>query len=85
MRLAKNTAIETFKEQHLAEVIEAYGFTEYELDSALARSDKEPYEALFEEGAQRSEMSGNGMAHLWPVMVDTRQTWKRIEAEKAKL
>ena len=83
LRLAKSTAIKSLKSKHLADIIDAYGFTEYELDSVLARSDKEPYEALFEEGAQRSEMSGSGMSHLWPMMVDTRQLWKRIEAEKA--
>ena len=83
LRLAKSAAIEHLASKHLADVIDAYGFTEYELDSALARSDKEPYQALFEEGAQRSEMSGTGMSHLWPMMVDTRHMWKKIEAEKA--
>lgn len=83
LRLAKAAAITDFKTNHLAEIIDAYGFTEYELDSALARSDTEPYESLFQEGAVRSEMSGNGMSHLWPMMVDTRQMWKRIEEEKA--
>lgn len=83
LRLAKNTAIQDLTANHLADIIEAYGFTEYELDSALARSDKEPYEALFEEGAVRSEMSGNGMSHLWPMMVETRHMWKDIEAQKA--
>jgi acyl-CoA oxidase len=62
LRLAKSTAIETLKANHLASIIEAYGFTEYEMDSALARSDTEPYEALFQEGAVRSEMSGFGMS-----------------------
>ena len=83
LRLAKSTAIENLKTNHLASIIEAYGFTEYEMDSALARSDTEPYEALFQEGAVRSEMSGMGMSHLWPMMVDTRQMWKKIEEENA--
>lgn len=52
---------------------------EFELDGALARSDKEPCEALLEESAVRSEMSGNGMSHLWPMMVDTRHLWKKVE------
>ena len=64
LRLAKATAIEFLKTNHLAHIIDAYGFTEYEMDSALARSDTEPYEALFQEGAVRSEMSGNGMSLL---------------------
>lgn len=63
----------------MAKVIDAYGFTEYELDSALARADQTPYEAFFE-GAQKSEM--NNMQHLWPMMVDTRRIWKRLEEEK---
>ena len=83
LRLAENAAIEELKANYLGTIIDAYGFTEYEMDSALARADKEPYEALFEEGAVRSEMSGNGMSHLWPMMVDTRQMWKSIEKEKA--
>ncbi|KAK3684524.1 hypothetical protein LTR37_020199 [Vermiconidia calcicola] len=82
LRLAKSAAVEQLAEKHLSDIIAAYGFTEYELDSALARSDKEPYEALFEEGAVTSEMSGDGMAHLWPMMVDTRQMWRRIEEER---
>ncbi|KAK3714333.1 hypothetical protein LTR37_007919 [Vermiconidia calcicola] len=82
LRLAKSAAVEELAEKHLSDVIAAYGFTEYELDSALARSDKEPYGALFEEGAVRSEMSGDGMAHLWPMMVDTRQMWRRSREER---
>ena len=83
LRLAKTAAVDNLASKHLDQIIDAYGFTEFELDSALARSDKEPYEALFEEGAMRSEMSGNGMSHLWPMMVDTRQLWRKIEEEKA--
>jgi len=83
LRLAEGSAIDLLADQHLDRIIQAYGFTEYEMDSALARSEKEPYEALFEEGAKRSEMSGAGMSHLWPMMVDTRQIWRRIEEEKA--
>lgn len=83
LRLAKNAAVDELAAKYFDRIINAYGFTEFELDSALARSDKEPYEALFEEGAVRSEMSGNGMSHLWPMMVDTRQLWRKIEEEKA--
>lgn len=83
LRRAKSSAIEDMAENHLDQIIEAYNFTEFELDSALARSDKEPYQALFEEGAVRSEMSGNGMSHLWPMMVDTRNIWRKVEEEKA--
>lgn len=83
LRLAKTAAVDELASKYFDQIINAYGFTEFELDSALARSDKEPYEALFEEGAVRSEMSGNGMSHLWPMMVDTRQLWRKVEEEKA--
>lgn len=56
-------------------VVDAYGFTEYELDSALARTNQTPYEALFE-GAERSELSGERMQHLYPLILETRGLWK---------
>jgi len=87
LRLAYADALEDLASNHVGTTIDAYGLTEYELDSALARSDQTPYEALFDD-AKRSEMSGMQMSHLWPMMVDTRQIWKRIEEErnnKAKL
>jgi acyl-CoA oxidase len=80
LRAAFENAVDKLAAKHLTDIITAYGFTEYEMDSALARADKSPYEALFEEGAKRSEMSGNGMSHLWPMMVDTRQLWRRASA-----
>jgi len=82
LRSAHDAAIENLAEKHLVDIIQAYGFTEYEMDSALARAGRNPYEALFEEGAKLSEMSGNAMSHLWPMMVDTRQMWRRIKEEK---
>ena len=82
LRHAYDTALDSLATRHLADLIEAYGFTDYELDSALARPDQTPYEALLE-GAKKSEMSGTGMSHLWPMMVDTRQIWKRLQKEKA--
>lgn len=81
LREAYAEALDDYATNHVASIIDAYGLTEFELDSALAKADQTPYEALLE-GAKRSEMSGAGMSHLWPVMVDTRQIWKRIEEEK---
>ncbi|KAK5206367.1 hypothetical protein LTR41_007805 [Exophiala xenobiotica] len=78
---AYRTAIGDLAENHVAKIIEAYGFTEYELDSALARADQTPYEALLD-GARKSEM--NNMQHLWPMIVDTRRIWRRVEAEKQR-
>jgi acyl-CoA oxidase len=85
LRAAFESAVDQLATNHLSMIIDAYGFTEYEMDSALARTDKSPYEALFEEGAKRSEMSGNGMRHLWPMMVDTRQIWRRVEGEQKRM
>ena len=82
LREAYAEALEDYATNRVASIVEAYGLTEYELDSALAKADQTPYEALLE-GAKRSEMSGAGMSHLWPIMVDTRQMWKRIEEEKS--
>jgi acyl-CoA oxidase len=81
LREAYASALDDYAKNYVAQLIDAYGLTEYELDSALARSDQTPYEALFE-GAKRSEMSGAGMSHLWPMMVETRQIWKKVEEEK---
>lgn len=59
----------------MAEVIEGYGLTEYELDSALARSKQTPYEALWE-GAKRSELSGTQMEYMFPAIIDTTNLWR---------
>ena len=81
LRAAYDEAINDFADNHVQTVVEAYGLTEYELDSAFARADQTPYEAIFE-GAKRSEMSGEGVRHLWPLMVETRGLWKKIEEEE---
>jgi acyl-CoA oxidase len=65
---------------HMDAIVTTYGLTEYELDSALARSNPTPYEALFE-GAKNTEMSGMKMLHLWPVIVDTKHIWKKINED----
>ena len=77
LRAASETALALFAEKWVGYFIESYGFTEYEMDSALARAEETPYEALLN-GARGSEMSGAGMQHLWPMMVDTRELWKRV-------
>ena len=82
LRKAYSDALAAFADSgSVAAVIDAYGLTEYEMDSALARSGQTPYEALLA-GARASEMSGEKMAHLWPMMVDTRQIWRRVEVER---
>ena len=84
MASAYDTAIETLA-GHSKSIIDAYGFTDFEMDSALARPDMDPYEALLE-GAKNSEM--NNMREIWPLIVDARKIWGRLEAKqegKAKL
>ena len=84
LRTACNSALSTFADSGAAEqLIDAWGLTEYELDSALARSDKTPYEALWD-GAKASEMSGEGMKSIRPFIVETRNTWKEAEAGRAR-
>jgi len=78
---AYRNAINDLADNNVAEIINAYGFTEYELDSALARADETPYEALLN-GAKKSEM--NNMQHLWPMMVDTRRIWREADQEKQR-
>ncbi|KAI1612554.1 acyl-CoA dehydrogenase/oxidase C-terminal [Exophiala viscosa] len=78
---AYRNAINDLADSHVARIIDAYGFTEYELDSALARADETPYEALLN-GAKKSEM--NNMQHLWPMMVDTRRIWREVEQDKQR-
>ena len=81
---AYDGAIDEMASKHVAKVIDALGFTEYEMESALARADKDPYESLLE-GAQKSDL--NDMQHLWPMLVETRSLWKHMgfESRKAKL
>ncbi|KAI2081686.1 hypothetical protein LOZ36_006150 [Ophidiomyces ophidiicola] len=78
---AYDQAIETLA-MHSQTIIDAYGFTDFEVDSALARPDMDPYEALWQ-GAKRSEM--NNCRNIWPLIIDARKIWGRVEAEKAKL
>lgn len=68
--------------KHADQIVDAFGFTEWEMDSALAKKDQTPYEALLE-GAKRSEM--NSMQHLWPLIISTRNIWKEVNGRKAKL
>lgn len=86
LRKAYDEALEDSATKHVANIVnDGFGFTEHELDSALARADQMPYEALFE-GAQQSEM--NDIQHLWLMFVDTRKTWQKLQDEtneKAKI
>ncbi|KAK2779476.1 hypothetical protein FQN53_001372 [Emmonsiellopsis sp. PD_33] len=75
---ASDTAIEKLS-GYSKGIIDAYGFTEFEMDSALARSKMDPYQALFE-GARNSEM--NNMRDFWPEIVDARKIWGRLDEQE---
>ena len=81
LRTAYHDVTVDMAENHTVSIVEAWGLTEYELDSALARSDMTPYEALLD-GAKKSEMSGEKMSHMWPMIVDIRKMASRIGEAK---
>lgn len=78
LKEAYEDAIENFA-IYTPAFIEGYGYTEFEMDSALARANMSPYEALWE-GAQKSEM--NNMQHLRPAIIGARRIWKDMESSK---
>lgn len=49
----------------------------------MARTDRTPYEALWED-AKNSEMSGNGLKDMRPFMVETRNTWQDLEEQESR-
>ncbi|KPI38128.1 putative peroxisomal acyl-coenzyme A oxidase 1.2 [Cyphellophora attinorum] len=75
LRDAHRQAINDVAIQSIDTVISAYGLTEFELDSVLARTNRTPYEALID-AAQSSEMSGEDMAEIWPAIVETTKLWR---------
>lgn len=76
-------AIDDLASNHIDTIVAAYGLTEYELDSALARTNLNPYEALFH-GAKNSEMSGENMSHIWPLIVETTNLWENKDIDALK-
>ncbi|KEF52473.1 uncharacterized protein A1O9_11315 [Exophiala aquamarina CBS 119918] len=83
MRQAFSTAIEALAVNDVDAIVSAYGLTENDPDSALARTNQTPYEALFQ-GAQTSEMSGEKMSHIWPLIIETTRLWKQATSPEAK-
>ena len=79
LRSAYATSLTDFSES-AAQLVSAWGLTAYELDSALARSDKTPYEALWE-GAKGSEMNEMGQ-DVKGVIRGARGVWKDLKEEK---
>ncbi len=75
LRVAHEGAIRTFAAADRVDaVVEALGFTEYELNSVFARSDRDPYEGLLEV-ARRSELTDN--TFIRPTLLEARSLWKK--------
>lgn len=79
LRRAHETAISRFAGAHVDAVVDALGFTEYELNSVFARSDQTPYEGLLEV-AKQSEMTDN--TFIRPAMLEARNLWKKYGRAK---
>jgi hypothetical protein len=62
---------------HVTSIVDAFGFTEFELDSVFARKDKTPYEALWDT-AQESALTDNNF--IRPELLRARSLWKQYEA-----
>ncbi|KAL4892054.1 hypothetical protein BDV59DRAFT_57060 [Aspergillus ambiguus] len=63
-------------------IVNALGFTESELNSAFAREDQTPYEALLET-AQQSELTDNRF--IRPTISRARNIWKKYQGSGSKL
>ncbi|KAJ9608524.1 hypothetical protein H2200_007512 [Cladophialophora chaetospira] len=78
LRVAHKDAISAFSGD-LDAVMEAFGFTEYELNSVFARSDQTPYEGLLEV-AKKSELTDN--TFIRPTLLEARSLWKKYGRAK---
>lgn len=78
LRTAHRAAILSFS-NHVKSIVDAFGFTEMELNSVFARKDKTPYEALWEI-AQQSDLSDNRT--IRPTLLHARSLWKRYPGSK---
>lgn len=67
---------------HVDTIIDALGFTEMELNSAFAKDNQTPYEALLET-AQQSDMNDNRF--IRPAIARARNMWKKYPDNQAKL
>jgi len=67
---------------HVDPIINALGFTEMELNSAFAKDNQTPYEALLET-AKQSDMNDNNF--IRPDIAKARNMWKQYRDVQAKL
>jgi hypothetical protein len=78
LRLAHKDAISVFT-RNVDRVVEAFGFTEYELNSVFARSGQTPYDGLLEV-AKQSELTDNHF--IRPTLLEARSLWKKYSRAK---
>ncbi|EXJ63786.1 hypothetical protein A1O7_00121 [Cladophialophora yegresii CBS 114405] len=78
LRLAHKDAISIFA-GNVDRVVDALGFTEYELNSVFARSSQTPYEGLLEV-AKQSELTDNRFVR--PMLLEARSLWKQYRRAK---
>jgi hypothetical protein len=85
LRQVESEILLDYAPNHVDEIVKAYGFTQYEMHSALARVDKTPYEALLE-GAKKSEMSELDWQRreAIPVILEVTNLWRKIEEGETK-
>ncbi|KIW96393.1 uncharacterized protein Z519_03462 [Cladophialophora bantiana CBS 173.52] len=78
LRLAYQHAISDFA-THAHALVEAFGFTEYELNSVFAQSGQTPYEGLLDV-AKQSELTDN--VFIRPTLLRARSLWKKYGRAK---
>ncbi|KAF9889040.1 hypothetical protein FE257_008017 [Aspergillus nanangensis] len=81
LRKAHASCIASFGD-HVSSIVDAFGFTESELNSAFARDNQTPYEALLET-AQQSPLTDNRF--IRPTILRARNLWKSYDGLGAKI
>ena len=78
LQIAHKNAISEFA-SHIDVIVEAFGFTEYEVNSVFARADRTPYEGLLNV-AKQSALTDN--TSVRPLLLEARNLWKRYGRAK---
>ncbi|KAH0827731.1 hypothetical protein FOPE_00185 [Fonsecaea pedrosoi] len=81
LRTAHRDAISSFT-QCVDPIIEAFGFTDTELNSVFTRKDRTPYEALWDI-AQKSQLSDNSL--IRPTILRARSLWRNYQGSRARM
>lgn len=81
LQIAHRGAISSFT-QHVDPIIDAFGFTDTELNSIFTQQDRTPYEALWDI-ARQSQLSDN--TSIRPILLHARSLWKKYQGARAKI